>query len=459
MIGAGLLARNAVAKGLQRKPWVKTSLAPGSKVVTDYLNKAGLMPSLEQLGFNLVGYGCTTCIGNSGPLPNEIAAEVRERGLVVCSVLSGNRNFEGRIQQDVRANYLASPPLVVAYALAGTMNLDLTTEPLGKGHDGRDVYLKDIWPSEQEVQQVMLHAVTEEAFRAQYAHVFDGDRRWRELPVPTGDRYQWEESSTYIRRPPFLENITREPQARHDIQKARVLALLGDSITTDHISPAGSIKADSPAGRYLIDHGVQPREFNSYGARRGNHEVMMRGTFANVRLKNQLAPGTEGGVTVFLGPAGTASRASDVVSIYDAAMQYQQAGVALLVIAGKEYGSGSSRDWAAKGTMLLGVKAVIAESFERIHRSNLVNMGVLPLEFESGESAKSLSLTGREVFDLADSGSALRSRGEVRVRATAENGTAREFTARVRIDTPEELTAFNHGGILPYVLRQLAKRA
>jgi aconitate hydratase len=459
MIGAGLLARNAVAKGLQRKPWVKTSLAPGSKVVTEYLTKAGLMPALEQVGFNLVGYGCTTCIGNSGPLPDEIAAEVRERGLVVCSVLSGNRNFEGRIQQDVRANFLASPPLVVAYALAGTMNIDLTTEPLGTGRDGRDVYLKDIWPSEQEVQQAMLHAVTEEAFRAQYAHVFEGDRRWRELPVPTGDRFKWDDSSTYIRRPPFLENITREPQPRHDIMKARVLALLGDSITTDHISPAGSIKADSPAGRYLIEHGVQPRDFNSYGARRGNHEVMMRGTFANVRLKNQLVPGTEGGFTVFLGSAGAGSRASDVISIYDAAMQYQQAGVPLLVIAGKEYGSGSSRDWAAKGTMLLGVKAVIAESFERIHRSNLVNMGVLPLEFNAGESAMSLGLTGREVYDLAGSGTALQPRGTVRLRTTDAHGAAREFTVNVRIDTPEELTAFTHGGILPFVMPQLARRA
>jgi aconitate hydratase len=339
------------------------------------------------------------------------------------------------------------------------MNLDLTSDPLGTGSDGKPVFLKDIWPSEHEVQQTMLEAVTQEAFRSQYAHVFDGDRRWRELPVPTGDRFQWDESSTYIRRPPFLENLSREPQPRQDIRRARVLALLGDSITTDHISPAGSIKPDSPAGRYLIQHGVQPRDFNSYGARRGNHEVMMRGTFANVRLKNQLAPGTEGGVTVYLGPAGTPQVASDVISIYDAAMKYQEAGVPLLVLAGKEYGSGSSRDWAAKGTMLLGVKAVIAESFERIHRSNLVNMGVLPLEFNAGDSAKTLGLTGREVFDLSDSGTALRPRGEVRVRATAEDGLSREFVANVRIDTPEELTAFNHGGILPYVLRQLAKRA
>ena len=451
MIGAGLVAKKAVAKGLQRKPWVKTSLAPGSKVVTDYLKKSGLMPYLEQLGFNLVGYGCTTCIGNSGPLPDEIAADVRERGLVVCSVLSGNRNFEGRIQQDVRANYLASPPLVVAYALAGTMNLDLTTEPLGLGLDGATVYLKDIWPTGQEIQQVMLNAVTEEAFRAEYAHVFEGDERWRALPVPTGDRFQWDDSSTYIRRPPFLENVTSEPAPRTDIVGARVLALLGDSITTDHISPAGAIKADSPAGRYLIDHGVQPRDFNSYGARRGNHEVMMRGTFANVRLRNQLAPGTEGGVTPYL-----ADPAAPIMSIYDAAMAYQRAGVPLVVIAGKEYGSGSSRDWAAKGTMLLGVKAVIADSFERIHRSNLVNMGVLPLEFKPGESAASLGLTGREVLELTGSGAALRPRGDVIVRGSLDNGAVRVFTVTARIDTPEELTAFSHGGILPYVLRQLA---
>jgi aconitate hydratase A / 2-methylisocitrate dehydratase len=453
MIGAGLVAKKAVAKGLQRKPWVKTSLAPGSKVVTDYLKRSGLMPYLEQLGFNLVGYGCTTCIGNSGPLPDEIAADVRERGLVVCSVLSGNRNFEGRIQQDVRANYLASPPLVVAYALAGSMNVDLTTEPLGVGRDGAKVYLKDIWPSEQEIQQAMLNAVTEEAFRAEYAHVFEGAALWRALPVPTGDRFQWDDGSTYIRRPPFLENVTTEPAARTDVVGARVLALLGDSITTDHISPAGSIKPDSPAGRYLIEHGVQPRDFNSYGARRGNHEVMMRGTFANVRLRNQLAPGTEGGVTPCL-----ADPAVPIMSIYDAAMAYQRAGIPLVVIAGKEYGSGSSRDWAAKGTMLLGVKAVIAESFERIHRSNLVNMGVLPLEFKSGESAASLGLTGREVLELTGSGAALRPRGDVIVRAAADNGAARVFTLTARIDTPEELTAFSHGGILPYVLRQLAAK-
>ena len=453
MIGAGLLAKKAVEKGLQRKPWVKTSLAPGSKVVTDYLQNAGLMAYLDQLGFNLVGYGCTTCIGNSGPLPDEIAADVREHGLVVASVLSGNRNFEGRIQQDVRANYLASPPLVVAYALAGSMNVDLSSEPLGKGSDGKDVYLKDIWPTSQEIQQAMLLSVTAESFRRQYSHVFEGDERWRTLPVPTGDRFQWEADSTYIRRPPFLENLTREPALRTDIRDARALAVLGDSITTDHISPAGSIKADSPAGRYLIEHGVEPKEFNSYGARRGNHEVMMRGTFANVRLKNQLAPGTEGGFTTYLGAGGE----NTVMSIYDAAMLYQKGGVPLVVLAGKEYGSGSSRDWAAKGTMLLGVKAVIAESYERIHRSNLVNMGVLPLEFVAGESVAALGLTGRERFDLVGSGEALRSRGEVTVRAVKDDGAVKTFTAKVRIDTPEELTAFSHGGILPYVLRKLVK--
>jgi aconitate hydratase len=467
MIGAGLVAKKAVEKGLQRKSWVKTSLAPGSKVVTDYLEKAGLQSYLDQLGFNLVGYGCTTCIGNSGPLPDEIAADVREHGLVVASVLSGNRNFEGRIQQDVRANYLASPPLVVAYALAGTMNLDLASEPLGTGADGKDVYLKDIWPTSHEVQEAMLSSVTAESFRRQYAQVFEGPERWRTLPVPTGDRFQWEADSTYIRRPPFLENLTREPAPRTDIRHARALAVLGDSITTDHISPAGSIKAESPAGRYLMDHGVQPKDFNSYGARRGNHEVMMRGTFANVRLRNQLAPGTEGGLTTYLGPAsgvvgGDASRPSPadeppVMSIYDASMLYQKSGVPLVVLAGKEYGSGSSRDWAAKGTMLLGVKAVIAESFERIHRSNLVNMGVLPLEFTAGASPTTLGLTGREVFDLLGSGEMLTPRGEIDVRATGEAGV-KVFTVRVRIDTPEELTAFSHGGILPYVLRQLVKQ-
>jgi aconitate hydratase len=451
MIGAGVLARKAVERGLKRKPWVKTSLAPGSKVVTAYLEDSGLQRYLDELGFHTVGYGCATCIGNSGPLPDDVAAQVRENGLVVCSVLSGNRNFEGRIQQDVRANYLASPPLVVAYALTGTINIDLTREPIGEDRDGKPVYLRDIWPTEQEIQEAMHGSVTEEAFRRQYASVFEGDDRWRALPAPTGSTFGWESNSTYIRRPPFLENITMEPPPLADIRGARALAVLGDSITTDHISPAGSIKVDSPAGRYLIEHGVDPKDFNSYGSRRGNHEVMMRGTFANVRLRNQLAPGTEGGYTTLL-PGNT------VMSIYDAAMEYQKQHVPLLVLAGKEYGSGSSRDWAAKGTMLLGVKAVIAESFERIHRSNLVNMGVLPLEFKAGQSVASLGLTGREVYDLSGTGPELRPRADVTVRATAEDGTVRTFTVTARIDTPEELTAFSHGGILPYVLRQLVRR-
>ena len=406
---------------------------------------------LDQLGFNLVGYGCTTCIGNSGPLPDEISAEVRERGLVVASVLSGNRNFEGRIQQEVRANYLASPPLVVAYALAGSMNVDVATDSLGTGKDGKPVYLKDIWPTEREVQQAVLSAVTSEMFKEQYASVFEGDERWQQLPVPTGDNFAWEADSTYIRKPPFLENLTREPKPLVDITGARALAVLGDSITTDHISPAGSIKADSPAGKYLIANGVEPKEFNSYGARRGNHEVMMRGTFANVRLRNQLAPGTEGGWTTYL-------PGDEVMSIYDASMKYQDAGVPLVILAGKEYGSGSSRDWAAKGTMLLGVKAVVAESFERIHRSNLVNMGVLPLQFLPGESASTHGLTGREVFALVGAGAALKPRGTVTVKATAEDGSVKSFTANVRIDTPEELVAYGHGGILPYVLRQLTRQ-
>jgi aconitate hydratase len=452
MIGAGLLAKKAVERGLTRKPWVKTSLAPGSKVVTDYLTKAGLQGPLDALGFNLVGYGCTTCIGNSGPLPEDIAAEVRDRGLVVCAVLSGNRNFEGRIQQDVRANYLASPPLVVAYALAGSLNVDLTTEPLGTGRDGRPVFLADIWPTEEEIQRTMLTAVSADMFRRQYATVFDGDQRWQHLPVPTGDRFAWQADSTYVRRPPFLEGITREPAPLADIRQARVLAVLGDSITTDHISPAGSIKADSPAGKYLIAHGVSPKDFNSYGSRRGNHEVMVRGTFANVRLKNQLAPGTEGGWTTYQ-PGG------EVMAIFDAAMKYREAGIPTVVLAGKEYGAGSSRDWAAKGPMLLGVKAVIAENFERIHRSNLVNMGVLPLEFPAGTTAASWGLTGQEIFDLEGSGPTITLRGQVAVRAHRADGPVVTFQARVRIDTPDELVAFRHGGILPYVARRLAKHA
>jgi aconitate hydratase len=448
MIGAGLLARNAVKRGLKVKPWVKTSLAPGSLVVTEYFKAAGLLEYLAELGFNIVGYGCTTCIGNSGPLPEPVSSIVRDRNLIVASVLSGNRNFEGRIQSQVRANYLASPPLVVAYALAGKMQVDLTTEPLGTGTNGEPVYLKDIWPSEREIQDTMLSSVKSDMFRAKYAEVFDGDARWRSLPIPTGERFDWSDDSTYIRNPPFFDGLTREPVAPSDIRNARVLAVLGDSVTTDHISPAGSIPADSPAGRYLISKGVSPADFNSYGARRGNHEVMMRGTFANIRLRNQLAPGTEGGWTTLL-PQG------EVMTIYDASVRYRETGVPLLVIAGKEYGSGSSRDWAAKGTLLLGVKAVLAESFERIHRSNLVNMGVLPLEFNAAENASTLKLSGREQYDIIGMGSSLTPRGAVTVRATTQDGSTREFTAVARIDTPEELIAFRHGGILPYVLRQL----
>ena len=448
MIGAGLLARNAVQRGLTVKPWVKTSLAPGSLIVTEYYKASGLLQYLERLGFNIVGYGCTTCIGNSGPLPDAVSAAVREKNLVVASVLSGNRNFEGRIQSQVRANYLASPPLVVAYAIAGRMQIDLTTEPLGTGSDGRPVYLKDIWPSEREIQQTMLGSVKTEMFRTKYAEVFDGDDRWRALPVPAGERFEWSEDSTYIRNPPFFDGLTLEPAPVTDITGARVLAMLGDSVTTDHISPAGSIPADSPAGKYLIEHGVQPRDFNSYGARRGNHEVMMRGTFANIRLRNQLAPGTEGGWTTLL-PDG------DVTPIFDASVRYRERGVPLIIVAGKEYGSGSSRDWAAKGTLLLGVKAVIAESFERIHRSNLVNMGILPLRFADGETPASLGLTGRETFEILGLADSLAPAARLRVRAVAEDGTVKAFTAIVRIDTPEEIVAFRHGGILPYVLRQL----
>jgi aconitate hydratase len=452
MIGAGLLAQKAVARGLTRKPWVKTSLAPGSKVVTEYLRKAGLQRYLDDLGFNLVGYGCTTCIGNSGPLPDEVSAEVREGGLVVASVLSGNRNFEGRIQQDVRANYLASPPLVVAYAIAGSLNVNLTSEPLGIGTDGAPVYLRDIWPSEREIQDAMLASIDAETFRSQYASVFAGNERWQTLPVPTGDRFEWDPESTYIRKPPFLEHLQIEPTPPGDIQGARVLALLGDSITTDHISPAGSIRADSPAGKYLQAHGVEPREFNSYGARRGNHEVMMRGTFANTRLKNALAGGTEGGWTTYQ-PGG------ELMSIYDAAMRYQDAAVPLVVIAGKEYGSGSSRDWAAKGTQLLGVKAVIAESFERIHRSNLVNMGVLPLQFRAGESAAVYALTGLETYSLSGVAGGFSPMADIAVTATSPDGQVKRFTVTARVDTPEEVVAYRHGGILPYVVRQLVGRS
>jgi aconitate hydratase len=447
MIGAGLLAKKAVEKGLTRKPWVKTSLAPGSQVVTAYLQKAGLLRYLEQLGFGLVGYGCTTCIGNSGPLPEEIGAAIEDRNLVVASVLSGNRNFEGRIQPLVRANYLASPPLVVAYAIAGHMTIDLTSEPIGKDRDGQNVYLRDIWPSEREIQESMLSAVQASMFREKYADVFKGDDRWRSLAAPHGQRFEWEPDSTYIRLPPYFDGMTMAPAPLTDLRDARVLAVLGDSVTTDHISPAGSIKKDSPAGKYLIEHGVQPADFNSYGARRGNHEVMVRGTFANIRLRNQLAPGTEGGVTLHL-------PGDELMTIYDASVKYQQDGVPLVIFAGKEYGSGSSRDWAAKGTRLLGVRAVIAESFERIHRSNLVNMGVLPLQYQAGCTFASLKLTGRELVSLVGIADGLKPRGEVTVRATLDGKTT-ELKATVRIDTPEELVAFKHGGILPYVLRQL----
>jgi aconitate hydratase len=445
MLGAGILARNAVQRGLRVKPWVKTSLAPGSKVVTEYLDRAGLTEYLEDLGFHLVGYGCTTCIGNSGPLPDEIAKAVNDDDLAVVSVLSGNRNFEGRINPDVKMNYLASPPLCVAYALAGTMDIDLYEEPLGSGGEGETVYLKDIWPTAQEVAQTIEEAVQSDMFRKSYGEVFDGDERWNSLDVPTGELFAWDEDSTYVRRPPFFENLPREPEAIADIEEARVLAVLGDSVTTDHISPAGSIKRDGPAGRYLIERGVQPKDFNSYGSRRGNHEVMMRGTFANIRLRNLLAPGTEGGVTVYLGAEG-----EQEMTIYEAAMRYLEQQTPLIVLAGKEYGSGSSRDWAAKGTALLGVKAVIAESFERIHRSNLIGMGVLPLQFKPGESVTSLALSGREAFSihgLADADTVPR---ELVVEADGKR-----FGVIARIDTPKEQRYFRHGGILQFVLRTL----
>jgi aconitate hydratase A / 2-methylisocitrate dehydratase len=447
MLGAGLLAKKAVERGLQVKPWVKTSLAPGSKVVTDYLNASGLMSYLEKLKFHLVGYGCTTCIGNSGPLPEPIGAAIKENNMVAVAVLSGNRNFEGRVHPLVRANYLASPPLVVAYALAGRMDMDLTTEALGNDTAGKPVYLRDIWPTAQEVEKTVRAAVTKEQYRKTYSEVFEGDAHWKAMPVPEGDLYQWDANSTYIKLPPYFENMPKKPAALTDIHGARALAVLGDSVTTDHISPAGSIAVDSPAGKYLIAHDVKPHEFNSYGARRGNHEVMMRGTFANIRLRNQLAPGTEGSWTLHL-PDG------EKMFIYDAAVKYREDGVPLVVLAGKEYGSGSSRDWAAKGTRLLGVRAVIAESFERIHRSNLVGMGVLPLEFKPGETRESLGLTGHEVFEIEGVAS-MAPRGDVTVRAKSSDGKERKFAAAVRVDTPEELSYYQHGGILQYVLRNL----
>ncbi len=447
MLGAGLLAKKAVERGLQVKPWVKTSLAPGSKVVTDYLQASGLMSYLEKLKFHLVGYGCTTCIGNSGPLPEPIGAAIKENNMVAVAVLSGNRNFEGRVHPLVRANYLASPPLVVAYALAGRMDLDLTTESLGTDSAGKPVFLREIWPTPQEVEATVRAAVSTEQYRKEYSEVFEGDAHWKGMQVPEGDLYKWDPDSTYIKLPPYFENMPKNPPALSDIHDARVLAVLGDSVTTDHISPAGSIAVDSPAGKYLIARGVKPHEFNSYGARRGNHEVMMRGTFANIRLRNQLAPGTEGSWTVHF-PDG------EKMYIYDAAVKYREEGVPLLVIAGKEYGSGSSRDWAAKGTRLLGVRAVLAESYERIHRSNLVGMGVLPLEFMPGETRESLGLTGHEVFDI-EGVSTLTPRKEISVHTKLPDGQVKTFKARIRVDTPEEASYYRHGGILQYVLRQM----
>jgi aconitate hydratase len=449
MIGAGLLARKAVERGLDTKPWVKTSLAPGSRVVTDYLRHAGLLPYLEALRFHVVGYGCTTCIGNSGPLPEPIARAIREGDLVTVSVLSGNRNFEGRINPLVKANYLASPPLVIAYALAGRIDVDFTQEPVGYDPNGQPVYLREIWPSQQEIADVIARALRPELFQQEYARVFEGDEHWRSLPTPEGELYSWDPESTYIQKPPFFADLTLEPAPVEDIRGARVLMLLGDSITTDHISPAGSIPVNSPAGQYLISRGVKPEEFNSYGARRGNHEVMMRGTFANIRIKNLLLEGREGGYTIYF-PTG------EVLPVYEAAMRYKATGIPLLVLAGKEYGTGSSRDWAAKGTYLLGVKAVIAESYERIHRANLVGMGVLPLEFKPGQSWRSLGLTGRESFDI-EGIAELKPRQEVLVRARREDGSTIEFWTISRIDTQVELDYYRNGGILQAVLRKMIK--
>jgi len=454
MVAAGLLAKKAVEKGLRRKPWVKTTLAPGSQVVTDYLTKAGLIEPLAALDFDVVGYGCTTCIGNSGPVVPQVSQAAGENDLAITSVLSGNRNFEGRINPDVKMNYLASPPLVVAYALVGTMDADLTTEPLGIGSNGQTVHLADIWPSEDEVAQVITDCIDPQMYKADYADVFTGDERWQNLPTPTGDLFAWDEDSTYVRKPPYFEGMPAEPDPVADIRGARVLLKLGDSVTTDHISPAGAIKSDTPAGRYLLEHGVQPLDFNSYGSRRGNHEVMMRGTFANIRLRNQLAPGTEGGFTRDFTQPG-----APVSTVYEASLNYRAAGVPLVVLAGKEYGSGSSRDWAAKGTLLLGVRAVIAESFERIHRSNLIGMGVLPLQFPDGESTASLGLTGEETFAIRgveelNDGTIPRT---MTVVATAPDGSETTFDAVVRIDTPGERNYYVNGGIMQFVLRNLAR--
>jgi aconitate hydratase len=453
MVAAGLLAKKAVEKGLRVPPWVKTSLAPGSRVVTDYYKRAGLLDALDKLRFQVVGYGCTTCIGNSGPLPTDVSKSIDDHGLVAVSVLSGNRNFEGRINSEVRANYLMSPPLVVAYALVGNIEHNFATEPLGKDTHGAPVYLKDIWPTQEEVNSTIASSIDSEIFRKEYATVTDGDKNWQNLKFPTGDTYQWEGDSTYIRKAPYFDGMPAKPTAVEEINGARVLAVLGDSVTTDHISPAGSIKLNGPAGRYLVEHGVKPADFNSYGSRRGNHEVMVRGTFANVRLRNKLAPGTEGGVTRLL-PEG------EPMSIFDASVKYAERGTPLVILAGKEYGSGSSRDWAAKGPRLLGVRAVIAQSYERIHRSNLVGMGILPLQFESGQSAESLGLTGEEVFDLEGIRQMLEQKfaqgRTLTVKTTDAAGVAGKFTATVRIDTPQEILYYENGGILQYVLRQLA---
>ena len=446
MIGAALLAKKAVEKGLRSKPWVKTTLAPGSKVVTDYYDRAGLTTYMEQLGFNLVGYGCVTCIGNSGPLPLEISKAINENDLAVTAVLSGNRNFEGRISPDVKMNYLASPPLVVAYAIAGTMDHDFENDPIGTGLDGNSVYLRDIWPTSEEIQSVVDSSISSEMFTKDYATVFEGDHRWKSLATPTGKTFEWDPKSTYVRKPPYFDGMPRNPKPVSDILKARVMAILGDSVTTDHISPAGNIKADSPAGKYLAEHGIDRADFNSYGSRRGNHEVMIRGTFANIRLKNTLLNGVEGGFTKNFLNNGVQE------TIYDASMAYQAAKIPLVILAGKEYGSGSSRDWAAKGTALLGVKAVIAESFERIHRSNLIGMGVLPLQFPAGSNAASLGLTGDEEFSITGI-EALNSGGTPKtVKVMAGDKT---FDAIVRIDTPGEADYFRHGGIMQFVLRSL----
>jgi aconitate hydratase len=452
MIAAGLLAKHAVERGLSTAPWVKTSVAPGSRVVTEYYKKAGLMEFLDKLRFSIAGYGCTTCIGNSGPLPADVSKAIDDHQLVVASVLSGNRNFEGRINSEVRANYLMSPPLVVAYALAGRIDHDLLTEPLGKDRKGKPVYLRDLWPSQQEVDEVVRKCIDSQMFRRNYASISEGDEHWKKLKVPKGDTYAWEKDSTYIKKAPYFDDMPAHPLPVRDIVGARVLAWLGDSVTTDHISPAGSIKQTSPAGKYLIEHGVNPHDFNSYGSRRGNHEVMVRGTFANVRLRNKLAPGTEGGVTRYL-------PTNQVISIFDASMKYQADGVPLIVLAGKEYGSGSSRDWAAKGPKLLGVQAVIAQSYERIHRSNLVGMGILPLQFLSEEDPETLGLTGEETYNITGLREMLDAKfasgRHVPVTATRSDGTQMQFEATVRIDTPQEILYYQHGGILQFVLRQL----